>query len=136
MWNDAIKNNIYAAINTRVLGKFSSKYPNINCGTELKKSSTPKFPYVLIRRLQGAEAGQTLEKNGVDAILTTFQIEVFSNNGEGVCEEISNYIADIMTGNIMFSMVGEPYPDYESTDEYRYVARYQRVISKDDYMKW
>jgi hypothetical protein len=138
IWTDAIEGNVFTAINARVIPKFQSKkgYESINCGTELKKKTTPNFPYIHIRRLPGAERGQTFEKKGIESIMTTFQIEVYSNAGESVCKEISNYIADIMTENLMFSMVGEPYPDYESTDEYRYVARYQRTISKDDYIKW
>jgi hypothetical protein len=136
MWTSAIKSNVYTAINTRVLAKFKSKYSNINCGTELKRKTTPKFPYVLIKKLPGTEEGQTLDKKGVNAILTTFQIEVYSNVSESICDEISNYIADIMTGNLKFSVMGEPYPDYESTDEYRYVARYSRLIGASDIIKW
>jgi hypothetical protein len=138
IWNDAIKGNVYTAINERVVPKFKSQkhYEGINCGTVLKKDTTPTFPYVLIKRLQGTEVGQTLEKDGIDAILTTFQIEVFSNYSESVCENISNYIASIMTEKLRFTMVGEPFADYESTDEYRYIARYQRTIGRDDYMTW
>lgn len=138
IWTDAIEGNVLTTISTRVIPKFKSKkgYENINCGSEFKKKTTPSFPYIHIRRLPGIERGQTLEKNGIESILTTFQIDVYSNVGESVCKDISNYIAGIMTENHMFSMVGEPYADYESTDEYRYVARYRRVISKDDYITW
>lgn len=135
MWTSAIKSNVYTAINTRVLAKFKSKYSNINCGTELKRKTTPKFPYILVRKLQGAEQGETFD-GGVNAVTSTFQIEVYSNVSESVCEEISNYIADIMTENLKFSMMGEPFADYESTDEYRYVARYSRLIGASDIIKW
>jgi hypothetical protein len=126
---------VYTAINTRVLAKFKSKYSNINCGTDLIRKTKPNFPYVLVRKMQGTEEGKTLD-SGVNAILTTFQIEVYSNVSESVCEEISNYIADIMTGNMMFEMVGEPFADYENTDEYRYVSRYRRIIGASDIIKW
>jgi hypothetical protein len=126
---------VFTAINTRVVAKFKAKYPNINCGTSLKKQTTPKFPYVQISKLQNSENARTFD-NGLNAITSGFQIEVYSNSSESICEEISNYIADIMTGNMAYTMIGDPYPDYDSTDEYRYIARYQRVIGKDDYMKY
>jgi hypothetical protein len=125
--------NVFYTIRYKVKEKFTKyKLTDENFGKYLINGKKPKFPYVLVHRLPGLEVGHTLDKTGVNGILTTFQIEVFSNDSEDVCDKISSYIADIMVGDLMFEMVGEPYPDYTSTDEYRYVSRYRRVVGASD----
>jgi hypothetical protein len=123
--------NVFYNISTKVKEKFP-EMTDENFGKYLVNNKKPTFPYVLVHRLPGSEVGHTLDKTGVNGILTTFQIEVFSNDSEDVCDKISSYIADIMVGDLMFEMVGEPYPDYTSTDEYRYVSRYRRVVGASD----
>jgi hypothetical protein len=130
MWNDAIKSKIFTTIKVKCKTKFS--LTDSNFGTNLISKTTPKFPYICIHRLPGSEVGHTLDKTGVNGILTTYQVDVYSNDKESTCDEISGYIADIMVGDFMFKMTMEPYPDYSSTDEYRYVSRYQRVIGASD----
>lgn len=133
MWNDAIMFNVFYNISDKVQKKFLDyKMTDENFGKRLVNNKKPTFPYVLVHRLPGTEVGHTLDKTGVNGILTTLVIEVFSNDSEDVCDKISSYIADIMVGDFGFEMVGEPYPDYTSTDEYRYVSRYRRVVGASD----
>jgi hypothetical protein len=78
--------------------------------------------------LESPEQGQTFDKSSINASLVTFQISVSSNKDEYTCQTISDYIADIMTGNY-FTMVCQPVPDYDSDNNvFRYVARYRAMI--------
>jgi hypothetical protein len=136
VWTDVIKIGVFNGINTRVVKQFKSKYPNINCSTTQKTTTSPKFPYVQITKLEGVEQGATFDKDTINAVLSTFQIDVFSNDGEEVCEEISSYICEVMTGKLRFTMVGEPIANYENEDVCRYTARYRRLFAYNDKMTW
>lgn len=133
MWNSAIMDNVFYTIRYKTQNKFTKyKMTDENFGKRLINNKKPTFPYVLVYRLPGSEVGHTLDKTGVNGILTTLVIEVFSNDSEDVCDEISSYITDIMVGDFGFEMVGEPHPDYKGTDEPRYVSRYRRVVGASD----
>lgn len=132
LWNDAVKSTLYTVIKAKLTAKYGKTYSDMSFGTDLISKSTPKFPNISIHRLPGVELGHTLDKTGINGILTTYQIDVSSNKSESVCSELAGYIAEIMVGDFMFEMVGEPYPDYESTDTYKYTMRFRRAIGASD----
>lgn len=93
-----------------------------------------KFPNVYIEKLQGQPRGRTLEDTRVNGILMPFQIEVATNTNQTDAEIIAYVIADIMI-DMGFDMIGEPIPD-NSSDVYRYISRWQRLIGFGDKLKF
>ena len=130
MWTSDIQSVVLTRIKTEGLKNLKSKYPNIQFSTSSKKATEPKFPTVYVKRMQGAERGQTLEGNTVNAILSTFQIEVTDNISDDRAQEVADVVYGIMK-SMLYEAVGEPFPDNKDST-YRNVARYRRVIGYND----
>ncbi len=114
--------------------KLLKKFPNINFTTSDKSTAKPKFPTVYIKQMQGSAQGQTLEDTQPNAILSTFQIEITTNTTQTDAENVADVIAGIMI-SMGYSMIGEPFPD-NSSDIYRNVSRWQRLIGYNDILKF
>lgn len=87
MWTSDIQSSVFTRIKAEGTKKLKTKYPNINFTTSSKKSSNPKFPSVYVKRMQGKEEGQTLDGQTVNAVTSTFQIEVTDNTSDTVAQQ-------------------------------------------------
>lgn len=94
-------------------------------------STNPKFPTVHLKKLQWPEEGRTLDGTEVNGVLASFQIDVIDNKSDNNAENVADVICDIMK-SMRFEMVGDPFPNSQSTGEYRYTARYQRIVGAGD----
>lgn len=110
------------------------KYPNINFTTSDRAPTKPKFPTVYIRKMQGSPRGGTLEDAKVNAVLSTFQIEVTTNTSQNDAETVADVVADIMT-DMGYEMIGEPFAD-NTADTYRNLSRYQQLIGYNDILNF
>lgn len=131
MWTKYIKSIVFTRIKTEGTAKLQKQFPNIYFTTSEKVSTTAKFPTVFVKKLQNAEKGRTLDGTTVNGVLAGFQIDVIDNKSDNNAENVSDVIGDIMK-NMGFEMVGDPFPNSQSTDEYRFTARYQRLIGASD----
>lgn len=131
MWNKYIKSIVFTRIKTEGTEKLQKQFLNIYFTTSDKVSTNPKFPTVYLKKLQGAEKGRTLDGTTVNGVLAGFQIDVIDNKSDNNAENVSDVIGDIMK-SMGFEMVGDPFPNSQSTDEYRYSSRYQRLIGASD----
>jgi len=131
MWTSDIGSKVFTVIKAKATSKLKTKYPDINFTTSSKASTNPKFPTVYVKRLQGAERGQDIEGTSVNAILSSFQIEVTTNTSDTEAQEVADVIADVMK-SMRYQMIGEPFPDNSSSDTHRNVARYQRLVGYND----
>lgn len=131
MWTKYIKSIVFTRIKTEGTAKLQKQFPNIYFTTSDKVSTTAKFPTVYLKKLQGAERGRTLDGTTVNGVLAGFQIDVIDNKSDNNAENVSDVIGDIMK-SMGFEMVGDPFPNSQSTDEYRFTARYQRLIGASD----
>lgn len=131
MWTKYIKSIVFTRIKTEGTAKLQKQFPNIYFTTSDKVSTNPKFPTVFVKKLQGAERGRDLEGTTVNGVLAGFQVDVIDNKSDNNAENVSDVVGDIMK-SMGFEMVGDPFPNSQGTDEYRYSARYQRVIADGD----
>lgn len=131
MWTTSISSKVFTIIKAKATTKLNTKYPDINFTTSSSVSSEPKFPTVYIKQMQGAERGQDLEGTEVNAVLSSFQIEVVTNTNDTDAREVASVVADIMK-SLRYQMIGEPYADNTSSDTHRNVARYQRIVAFGD----
>ena len=124
-----MQSKVFTAIKTKVSEKIQTKYPNIYFTTSDKTLTNPRFPTVYLKKLQGTEQGETMEKD-LDAIVSSFQVEVTDNANEANCIEIADLVMDVMN-DMGYSVLGDSVQD--NTDSvYRNIARYQRTIVKED----
>lgn len=131
MWTKYIKSIVFTRIKTEGTTKLQKQFPNIYFTTSDKVSTTPKFPTVYLKKLQGAERGRDLEATSINAVVVGFQIDVIDNKSDNNAENVSDVIGDSMK-TMGFEMVGDPFPNSQSTDEYRFTSRWQRVIGSND----
>lgn len=122
---------VFTRIKTEGTARLRDTFPNIYFTTSDKVSTTPKFPTVYLKKLQGMEKGRTLEGTEVNGVLAGFQIDVIDNKSDNNAENVSDVIADIMK-SMRFEMVGDPFPNSQGTDEYRFTSRWQMVIADGD----
>lgn len=130
MWTSDIQSSVFTRIKAEGTKKLKTKYPNINFTTSSKKSSNPKFPSVYVKRMQGKEEGQTLDGKDVNAVTSTFQIEVTDNTSDTVAQDVADVIYGIMK-TMRYSVLGDPISDNDA-DTYRNVSRYQRIVGFND----
>lgn len=131
MWTSNIGSKVFTVIKAKATTKLQSKYPDINFTTSDRVPSDPKFPTVYVKRMQGDERGQDLEGTSVNAILSSFQIEVTSNISDTDAQEVADVVADIMK-SMRYQMMGEPIAENTSSNTHRNVARYQRIVGFGD----
>lgn len=131
MWVNDIQTAVFSRIQSRTTAQFRKRFPNIFFTKSARVSKDPSFPTIYVQKMQGAERGQDLEGTSINAVLSSFQIEV-TDNGENdsVANEIAWFICGIMK-SMMYEMIGEPITD-ETDTTFRVIARYRRVISYDD----
>lgn len=130
MWTSDIASIVFTKIKLEATSKLLSKYPYINFTTSDQVRTDPAFPNVYVKRLQGAERGRTLDGESVNAILSSFQIEVTDNESERRAQEVADVVYSIMK-KMRYECIGEPFPD-NIEGVYRNVARYRRVVGYND----
>lgn len=130
MWTSKIQSTVLTRIKVITTEKLKGKYPDIYFTTSNKKRTEPQFPTVYVKRMQGTEEGQTLDGTSVNAILSTFQIEVTDNISDSRAQEVADAVGAVMK-SMRYQMLGEPFPDNDN-DTYRNVARYQRIVGFGD----
>lgn len=102
----------------------------LNFSTSQISETAPRFPYVTIIELPGAERGRDLEGTSINGGLFTFQVDVIHNEKESISEQIMNDIVPIMK-SMRFQV--SAMPSFESKpQEYRRIARFSRVIGSND----
>lgn len=131
MWTKYIKSIVFTRIKTEGTEKLKSTFPGIYFTTSDKVSTNPKFPTVHLKKLQGQEKGRTLDGTTVNGTLASFQIDVIDNKSDSNAENVADVIAEVMK-SMRFEMVGEPFPNSQSTGEYRCTSRWQRTIADKD----
>lgn len=131
MWTSDIPSIVFTRIKTIVTERLKTKYPDLFFSTAQSLPKEPQFPTVLVKRMQGREEGQTLEGTEINAILSTFQIEVFDNVSERHAQEVADVVCEIMK-SMRYEMIGEPFPDNSDDEVFRNIARYRRIVGGND----
>ena len=131
MWVNDIQTAVFSRIQSRTTAQFKKRFPNIFFTKSARVNKDASFPTIYVKKLQGAERGQTLEGTSINATLSSFQIEV-TDNGENdsVANEIAWFICGVMK-SMRYQMVGEPITE-ETDQTFRVIARYQRIVGFND----
>lgn len=127
---DMLESQVYTRIKTQFPSKLKEKYKNINFTTENKVDALPRFPTVYIHEMPGMETGADLQGDTINAVWSSFQIEVTTNTKMNEAKEVMDEVVRIMK-TMRFQVTSMP--EFQNTDSvYRRVARFRRIIGADD----
>lgn len=125
-----LESQVYTRIKTQFPSKLKEKYKNINFTTENKVDALPRFPTVYIHEMPGMETGADLQGGTINAVWSSFQIEVTTNTKQSDTKEVMDEVVKIMK-KMRFQVISMP--EFQNTDSiYRRVARFRRMIADDD----
>lgn len=131
MWVNDIQTAVFSRIQSRTTAQFKKRFPDIFFTKSARVNKDASFPTIYVKKLQGAERGQTLEGTSINATLSSFQIEVTDNReNDSVANEIAWFICGVMK-SMRYQMVGEPITE-ETDQTFRVIARYQRIVGFND----
>lgn len=129
MWIEQIEPIVLTRLKVHLTKTFKTKYLTLNITTESTSNTEPKFPNVYIHEMGPVETGEDLEGNTINAVISSFQIEVSDNSSPAKVKEVMSEIIKAMK-SMRFSAV--TMPEFQNTEVYRMVARFRRIIGAND----
>ena len=125
-WFMQIQNKVF----TQIQYMMKQKYPKLNCTTKNQNGNPAEFPTLFLKELTPVEAGQDLTNETVNAVLSTIEIQVWTNTTENDCR---NIISDavIQMKKLQYNIVGMPVVEAGNKVNWG-VIRCRRMIGNGD----
>lgn len=86
-WFAEIESNVFTQVSYMLAERTDAPYPELNC-TTVSQNTVVHFPTLYLHELQPVEAGNDLLNESVNAVLSTIEIQVWSNVSEKDCKDI------------------------------------------------
>lgn len=86
-WFAEIESNVFTQVSYMLAERTDAPYPDLNC-TTVSQNTVVHFPTLYLHELQPVEAGNDLVNESVNAVLSTIEIQVWSNVSEKDCKDI------------------------------------------------
>ncbi len=86
-WFAEIESNVFTQVSYMLAERTDAPYPDLNC-TTVSQNTMVHFPTLYLHELQPVEAGNDLLNESVNAVLSTIEIQVWSNVSEKDCKDI------------------------------------------------
>lgn len=116
---------------TYELGKeYATRFPDLQVVTDDLITRPSKWPTVWVRAIQNVERDRDLEGDVINAVMSTFQIEVYDNANQENAKMVGNSVTAIMK-SLCFDGIQLMEKDTVS-GVYRCIGRYRRYIHRDD----
>lgn len=129
MLND-IQSTIFSRLKNKYPQELKTKYPNTRFTTSDKAPQDPKFPNIYVHERSSMETGEDLDHTTINAVTSSFQIEVRDNSSRENATEVMNYVLKEMKA-LRFGVV--TMPEFQDTDSvFRKIAVFRRVIGDGD----
>uniref|UniRef100_A0AAU8B7M1 DUF3168 domain-containing protein n=1 Tax=Dulem virus 39 TaxID=3145757 RepID=A0AAU8B7M1_9CAUD len=130
MWTSDISSIVFTRVKVQFSSTINTKYPDLYFTNSDKTQTTSKFPTVYVHEVGSIEQGQDIDNTGINAVLSTFQIDVIDSQSQERANEVMGEVVRIMKG-MRFSITAMP--EFKNTDsDYRSVARFRRMIGAGD----
>ena len=125
MWFSKIESKVI----TQVEYMLAKNFPKLKC-TSVSQSTVTTFPTLYLHELQPAEAGMDLTNESVNAIISTIEIQVWTNTTELECRNIlAAAIVEMKRLGYNVTM----FPNITTESKIRWgVARFRRMIGAGD----
>lgn len=130
MWTSNIQSVVFSIVKNEVSKVLLNEYTDLHFTTSDKVQTVPQFPSVYIHEIGSIEQGMDLEGADINAIMCNIQIEVTDNISQERVRKTMGEVLRVMK-KMRFSVV--LMPEYQNTTEtFRQVARFRRVIGQGD----
>ena len=129
-WFSQIESSVFTYIEYMLTEKLLSPYPDLNCTTKSQSTTPSVFPTLYLHNLTPIEQGQDFENNEVNAVLSTIEIQVFSNKSEDEANKIMTSAIKLMK-DLRWSVT--MFPDPQTNEKFSYtVARFRKLVTEND----
>lgn len=129
-WITEIENKISQYITNNFSEEIKAEFPSLEFVTDEEKLGTASFPVVYMHLLPMAEVGADLEGKTINAVKTTYEVQVFSQTSKDVSNIIMWHILALMKKK-SFTISSMP-NTIKDQGLYRSIARMTRVIGSGD----
>lgn len=98
---------IQSKVFTQVQYMMKKKYPTLQCTTKNENGLPASFPTMFLHELEPIESGQDLTNESVNAVLSTIEIQVWTNTTEAECRKIISEAVTQMKA-LQFNIIAMP----------------------------
>lgn len=128
-WIFDIDDIVLSEIETYVTDELITEYPDLFFTTTDYNESDPMFPTVVIKCIDSQEVGQTLEGDGINAVMYSIQVDVYANTKQQDAKKVMGSVINCLK-KLRFDIF--EMPEFNNTDVYRMITRARRVIGAND----
>ena len=127
---DDIQSRVFSRLVNKCPSTLKSKFPQLRFTTNDRLPQNPKFPSVYVHERSAMETAEDLENTTINAVITSFQIEVTDDSSMENATTVMNYVVNEMKV-MRFSVI--TMPEFQNTQSvYRKVAVFRRTIADGD----
>ena len=128
-WFLKVLPNVFTQVEYMLATRGDAPYPKLNCTTKSENTVT-KFPTLYLHELQPVEDGHDLVNDGVNAVLSTMEVQVWSNVNETECRAI---LSDAILEMKRFGFSVTMFPNVQTDNKISWgAARFRRMIGAGD----
>ena len=135
-WAYENETKVLGILNSYAIPNLRKKFPSMKWQqgvtiTNLEsRLSKPTFPTIYVHELPGTEQGRTLDGQNINGVLTTFEVQTFTNTSQYDAKIMLAIVADVFK-EMRFEITSMP--EFKSDEKvYRSVARFSRLIAAND----
>lgn len=131
-WFSQIESTVFTVVQAKVSKKIKNIYYTTKNETWMNESESTsgKFPTLYLHELNPAEIGQDLAGRTINAVLSTIEIQVYTNTSENECRKICTE-AILAMKSLGYSVTLFPDPSTK-TKVSTAVMRFRRKIGSGD----
>ena len=135
-WAYENETKVLGILNSYAIPNLRKKFPSMKWQkgvtiTNVESSlSKPTFPTIYVHELPGTEQGRTLDGQNINGVLTTFEVQTFTNTSQYDAKIMLAIVADVFKA---MRFEATPMPEFKSDETvYRSVARFRRILGAND----
>lgn len=128
-WFAQIESKVFTQVSYMLTEREDAPFPNMKC-TTVSQNTVVNFPTMYLHELQPVEAGNDLDNTTVNAVLSTMEVMVWSNESEKHCKDIMAAVILEMK-KLRYNVTMFPVVQTDSKIA-KGVARFRRMIGAGD----
>lgn len=128
-WFAEIESKVFTQVTYMLSEREDAPYPELKC-TTASQNTVVNFPTLYLHELQAVEAGNDLHNTSVNAVVSTIEIQVWSNESGKKCKDIlTSAIVEMKRLKYNVTM----FPDIITDKSIAWgVARFKRMVGSGD----
>lgn len=128
-WFAQIESQVFTRISYMLTEREDAPFPDLKC-TTVSQNTITHFPTMYLHELQPVEAGNDLDNTTVNAVLSTMEVMVWSNDSEKHCKDIMSAVILEMK-RLRYNVTMFPVVQTDSKIA-KGVARFRRMVGAGD----